>query len=57
MLSKIQHSENIWDIILTTKNWKQNEKYMEWEILFFNLQKSCSIERFSQWKGVTLEVN
>ena len=46
----------IQDIIPTTKNWECNERYMKWEIVLFNLQKSCIVERFSQCKGVTLKV-
>ena len=51
-MSEIQHS----DIILTTKNWKRHERYVKWEYVFFNLQISCIFEKFSQCKGVTLEV-
>ena len=44
------------NIILTTKNWKRNERFVKWETEVFNLQKSCIVERFSRCKGVTLEV-
>ena len=30
--------------------------YVKWEIVFFNLQKLCIVERISRRKGVTLEV-
>ena len=44
------------DIIPNTKKWKRNKKYLKLEIVFFNLPKSCIVERFPQCKGVTLEV-
>ena len=47
----------ICNIIQTTKNWKHNKRYVKLEIVFFNSQKSCIVERVSQCKGVTLEVN
>ena len=46
----------ILDIIQTSKNWKRNERYVKWEIIFFNLQKSYIFERVSRCKGFMLEV-
>ena len=46
----------IQDITPTTKNWKCNERYVKWKIVLFNLQKPYIVERFSQCKGVTLDV-
>ena len=45
------------DIISTKKNWKRNERYVKWETVFFNLQKSCIVVRVSRCKGVMLKVN
>ena len=36
------------DVILNTNSWKRNAKYVKSEIVIFNLQKSCTVERVSE---------